>query len=53
MMKNHAKPQVLQCQSHEIRRAERQFLYRDSTIIDPFTLMGQCLNQECKPIWPS
>jgi hypothetical protein len=44
-------PTCLKCQSHEIRREERRFLYRDLIIPEPFKLMWQCLNSECKHIW--
>jgi hypothetical protein len=50
-MKNHAKPQCPQCQGHEIRRKERQHIYHDPALTDPFTFMWQCLNPACQHIW--
>ena len=34
------RPTCPQCQSHEIRREERQYIYFDPNITDPYTLMG-------------
>jgi len=50
-MKNHAKPQVPQMSEPRDRREARQHSHHDPALTDPFTLMWQCLNHECKHIW--
>ena len=44
-------PRCPTCQSHETRWEARQHSYHDHALTDPFTLMWQCLNHECKHIW--
>jgi hypothetical protein len=45
-------PTCPRCQSHKIRQEERQHIYNNPAVPEPRKFMWQCLNQECKHIWP-